>query len=127
MITTKPNSETINDSEDNDEPLFPIVDEAQQTNEEEQSQDLRNTFKASNMPATTLDADLAQLFEDVLGLEIDSEVVVSLIERGYDEWQWFKWMEVEEVNELKKSDGKGRFVPCMKSERIEYLYWNKDI
>ena len=73
------------------------------------------------MPATTLDADLAQLITDVLGLEIDSEVVVSLIEQDLDEWRWFKHMEVTDVPVLKKSDGHGGFVPCMQSERIEYF------
>ena len=53
----------------------------------------------------------------LLRLETSNEVVVSLIDLGYNEWEWFQEMALAEVDDLKKSDGKGGSVSCMQLHR----------
>ena len=89
IITTRSNSETIDDSEDDNEPLFPIIDETQQMNKEEPSPQVRSLFKRSTMTTTTFDAEMATIWTDVLDMEVNNDVVVALIGFRYNEWEWF--------------------------------------
>ena len=97
--------------------LFPHVDERQQETVEEASQDLRSIFSASTITTTTFDDEMVTIFKDVLGMEITNDVAVALIGHGYTTWKLFRHMWLSDVDELKKSDGKGGMVLCMLAHR----------
>ena len=69
------------------------------------------------MTTTTFDDEMVTIFKDVLGMEITNDVAVALIGHGYTTWKLFRHMWLSDVDELKKSDGKGGMVLCMLAHR----------
>ena len=59
------------------------------------------------MTKPTFDAEMITIVEEALEMEVTNEVAVALIGHGYTSWKLFRQMQLSEVFELMKSDGKG--------------------
>ena len=48
---------------------------------------------------------MATIWTNVLDMEVNNDVAVALIGHGYNEWEWFQSISIENFDDLKKYDG----------------------